>query len=450
MGTMIERCLRVAYCATLLGLSAPAGSAQSMVERADGTPMQAYAVLPAGEHGAESTLQKLIATALGANPELQALDGERRAARHRVASAGALDDPMLEAGVLNLPVDSLRFNREDMTMKMIGVSQRLPYPGKRALREQIAAKDAGTVELNYREAANRVVRDVKVAYFDLAYAARAAVLIERNRAVLEQFLKLAESRYAVGQSTQADVLKAQTQLARMIDEAFRVQRERSNVEAELTRAIGGAQLVTGLAPVLPEIRAEKLDLTALEGVARNRRPQLEALQSTIERADRSIELARKDYLPDFDVRFQYGQRDRAPDGMRRDDMVSFTVAISLPVWRQNKLDPKLAEAQAMRDQAVGMYRAQESELRMRLRQQIAIAEQSQRTLRVYDTNILPQSHLTVEAALSAYRVARVDMLTLLDNQMAIFGFELSRAQTLASYHKAMAEIDLLTGDGGGQ
>ena len=79
-----------------------------------------------------------------------------------------------------------------------------------------------------------------------------------------------------------------------------------------------------------------------------------------------------------------------------------------------------------------------------------IAEQSQRTLRVYDTSILPQSHFTVEAALSAYRVNRVDMLTLLDSQMASFGFEVSRAQTLASYHKALAEIDLLTGKGSGQ
>lgn len=92
-----------------------------------------------------------------------------------------------------------------------------------------------------------------------------------------------------------------------------------------------------------------------------------------------------------------------------------------------------------------MYRAQESELRARLRQQVAIVEQSQRTIRLFDTSILPQSHLTVEAALSAYRVSRVDMLTLLDNQMAIFGYELNRAQTIANYCKALAEIDLLTG-----
>jgi cobalt-zinc-cadmium efflux system outer membrane protein len=450
MGPTIKWHVGVASVVAILGMSMTNASAQP-VERSERPLPRAQAQFPAAERlETGAALHELVAEALARNPELQVLGDERRASRHRAASAGALDDPMLEAGVLNLPVDSLRFNREDMTMKMIGVSQRLPFPGKRSLREEIAAKEASTVELNYHEAANRVVRDVKVAYFDLGYVTRAAELIERNRKVLEQFLQLAEARYSVGQSAQADVLKAQTQLARMIEEGHRVQRERKTIEAELTRAVGRSESVAGLAPVLPEIREQLLDPTALEGLARSQRPQLAALQSTIERADKSIELSRKDYLPDFDVRFQYGQRDRAPDGMRRDDMVSLTVAISLPVWRQNKLDPKLAEAQAMRDQALSMYRAQESELRMRLRQQVAIAEQSQRTLRVYDTSILPQSHFTVEAALSAYRVNRVDMLTLLDSQMAIFGFEVSRAQTLASYHKALAEIDLLTGKGSGQ
>ncbi len=396
--------------------------------------------------GGTDVLARLVATALENNPELNALDNERRAARHRIAPAGALDDPMLEAGIVNLPVESWRFNREDMTMKMIGMSQRLPYPGKRELRTQIATKEAGTADLNYRETMNRIARDVKVGFFDLAYTLRSAELVERNRLVLDHFLRLAESRYALGQATQADVLKAQTQLAKMLDESFRVQRERSSIEAELARVVGRPELIAELAPGLPEVGHAALDLGALEASALDRRPQLGALQSTLERTQVAIELARKDYLPDFDVRVQYGQRDRAPDGMRREDMLSVTVAVSLPVWRAAKLDPKLAEAQAMRDQVASMHRAQASELRARLRQQVALAEQSQRTLRLYDTSILPQSHLTVEAALSAYRVNRVDMLTLLDNQMAIYGFELNRAQAIASYHKALAEIDFLTGN----
>lgn len=398
----------------------------------------------AAEEGA-AVLRRLLADALRNNPEIKALDSEQQAAQSRIAPAGALDDPMLEAGIVNLPVESLRFNREDMTMKMIGLSQRLPYPGKRELREQVAAKEAGVIGFNRQEVVNRVIRDVKLSYFDLAFAVESARLVQNNRIVLEQFLRVAESRYAVGQATQADVLKAQTQLSKMLDEASRVGRERLTIEAELVRAIGRYESLANVVPPMPEIAEVTFDLDALQKQARGSRPQLAALQSSIERGEKALELARKEYLPDFDVRFQYGQRDRTSDGLRREDMVSLIVAINLPVWRQNKRDPRVAEAQAMRDQALSMYKAQENELDAKLRQQIAVAEQSRRSLRLYDTGILPQSRLAVEAALSAYRVNRIDLLTLLDNRMTVYGFELNRAQAIVNYNKALAEIDFLTG-----
>jgi len=401
-------------------------------------------VVLAAEEGT-AVLRRLLADALRNNPEIKALDSEQQAAQSRIAPAGALDDPMLEAGIVNLPVESLRFNREDMTMKMIGLSQRLPYPGKRELREQVAAKEAGVIGFNRQEVVNRVIRDVKLSYFDLAFVVESARLVQNNRIVLEQFLRVAESRYAVGQATQADVLKAQTQLSKMLDEASRVGRERLTIEAELVRAIGRYESLANVVPPMPEIAEATFDLDALQKQARASRPQLAALQSSIERGEKALELARKEYLPDFDVRFQYGQRDRTSDGLRREDMVSLIVAINLPVWRQNKRDPRVAEAQAMRDQALSMYKAQENELDAKLRQQIAAAEQSRRSLRLYDTGILPQSRLAVEAALSAYRVNRIDLLTLLDNRMTVFGFELSRAQAIVNYNKALAEIDFLTG-----
>ena len=90
-------------------------------------------------------IDELVAEALRSNPEIQAAKREREAAEQRIAPAGALDDPMLEAGVISVPIDSFRFNREDMTMKMIGLSQRLPYPGKRGLRQDVAARDAESV-----------------------------------------------------------------------------------------------------------------------------------------------------------------------------------------------------------------------------------------------------------------------------------------------------------------
>lgn len=393
----------------------------------------------------DAQLQELIAEAARSNPEIRAAKNEREAAQHRVSPAGALDDPMLEAGVINAPLVSQTFRREDMTMKMLGLSQRLPYPGKRGLRQDVAAKDAESVAYAYQETVNRVVRDTKAAYFELAFVAESARLVEKNKQVLEQFLQISESRYRVGQGTQADVLKAQTQLSRMVDELIKLARERRTIEAELTRALGRAPEAGAPVPAALRLREAPLQSEALLETALRERPQLLALKSLIDRSGKTLDLARADYYPDFDVKLSYGQRDKTLDGMRRDDMLSFTVAINLPVWRENKRDPRVAEAIAMRGQAMDMYQAQLNELSAKLRQQVASAEQNLKSARLYQTGVLPQARLAVESSLAAYRVNRVDFLTLLDNQMTVLNYEISHASALSNQNKALAEIDLLTG-----
>ena len=396
---------------------------------------------------AQSTtpLRDLVKEALQNSPEIRAARKEQEAASQRIAPAGALDDPMLEAGIINLPTSSFRFDREDMTMKMIGLSQRFPYPGKRGLRQDVAAREAESSGYGYQETLNRVVREIRTACYDLYLVIESARLVKKNKFILEQFLRIAETRYSVGQSSQADVLKAQTQLSKMLEELIKLARERPMFEAELNRALGRDASAPPPLPEAPQLRPVALPLQSLLEAAVRQRPQLLALQSTIARNEKMLDLARKDYYPDFDVRFSYGQRDNMPDGARRSDMINFTVAINLPVWRDNKLAPRVTEAQAMREQASNMYRAMRNELAMKLRQQVAAAEQSQRAAHLYQTEILPQARLTVEAALAAYRVNRVDFMTLLDSQMTVLNAEISHAGTVVNFNKALAEIDLLTG-----
>jgi outer membrane protein TolC len=290
-----------------------------------------------------------------------------------------------------------------------------------------------------------VIRDVKTAYFELAFVAESARLVEKNKQVLEQFLKISESRYSVGQGNQADVLKAQTQLSKMADELIKLARERRSIEAELARALGRESGTGAPVPAALRLPATPLQLDPLLESARKDRPQLLGLRSLVERAGKALDLARQDNYPDFDVKFAYGQRDKTLDGMPRDDLVSITVAINLPVWRESKRDPRIAEAMAMRDQAMDLYQAQLNELSSKLRQQVANAEQSLKSAQLYETGILPQARLAVESSLAAYRVNRADFLSLLDSQMTVLNYEVSHASALANYNKAIAEIDLLTG-----
>jgi len=405
----------------------------------------AMLTLPAAaQEPADAQLAALLADAAQNNPDLQGARREASAARSRISPAGALDDPMLEAGVLNYPVESRSFKTEDMTMKMIGVTQRLPYPGKRALRRDVAEREAQAAERNLEELANRVRRDVKVAYHELGFVDESLRLAERNRRTLEQYLSIAEARYGVGQGSQADVLKAQTQVSKMLEELIKLGRERPALEAELNRAAGRAAAPAAINPPPAQARDVALDFESLRTAARANRPQLLAQERMKERSLKAVELARKEYYPDFDVRISYGQRDNAAD-MRREDMLSFTVAINLPVWRESKRDPRVAEAEAMRDQASAMYQARLNELDAMLRQQVAAAGQALKSVRLYEAGLLPQARLTAEASLAAYRVGRVDFFTLLDSRMTVFNAETAYAASLAAYNKALAEIEFQVG-----
>ena len=417
----IARPWRHALAAALLGLSSP------------------------GAHAGGEPFAELIAEALRNNPEIRVARSERQAALARIGPAGALDDPMLELGVLNVPAQSRSLSQEDMTMKMIGFAQRFPSPGKRGLRVQVASREAEAAAYGYRETVNRVLRELKLASYDALLAAESGRLAASSRDTLERLLRVVESRYAVGQGNQADVLKAQTQLTKMRDELLRLARERATARSELGRALGRPEPVDPPGTGLSAPGQVALDPRRLEQEAFRQRPQLLALRSLIAKSERAVELARKEASPDFDVRFSYGQRNTAPTGMKREDMISLTVAFNLPLWGESKNEPRIAEAHASRDQALAAVSAQQQEIAMRLHHQVAATEQGLASLRLYERDILPQARLTVEAAASAYRVGRVDFMTLLDAQMSVFGFEIARVAALSGVHKALAEIDFLTG-----
>ncbi len=392
----------------------------------------------------DSQLATLLKEAAERNPDVIAARKEAEAAASRVEPAAALDDPMLEAGLVNVPAQSLSLRREDMTMKMVGITQRLPYPGKRDLRRESARKDAEASDGAAREVLNRVQREVKAAYLDLWLADESLRLTESNLRLLEQLLSIAESRYSVGQSAQVDVFKAQTQLSRMQEERIKLGRERPMIEAELSRAVGRGGTAGAITPGAPQVREADLRLESLRAAARASRPQLLAQQRIVDRSAVQRELAKKDYYPDFDVRLSYGQRDNY-QAMRREDMISLTVAINLPVWGEKKLEPRVVEAESMYGQASAMYQARLNEIDAMLRQQVAAAEQATRAVRLYDGSLIPQARLTADASLAAYRVGRVDFFALLESRMTVFNAEIGRAASVVAYNKALAEIEFLTG-----
>jgi outer membrane protein, heavy metal efflux system len=392
-------------------------------------------------------LAALVAEALANNPEVEAAQSELDAARERVSAAGALDDPMLELGIVNAPVGSLDMRQEDMTMKMLGIGQRLPFPGKRDLRRAVAAADAESIGLAVQETFNRIERDVRVAYEELAFNAEAQRIVVGARGTLQQSAGIARSQYAVGSAAQTDVLDAQIGVERLNTELLRLTGESAVLQGEMRRLLGRTVSSAPIHVPSPQLAVHRVVAVDHMNPAIDNRPQLQALQALVERDTTSIDLAERESYSDFDLKLQYGQRDSAPDGTGRDDLVSLTVEFNLPIWRKSKVDPQVAETLAMRRRAQNMLQAQRLETQAALETQLALVRQSRAIAELYKASLLPQVRAAVTSTLAAYRVGRVDFLTLRQSQLREFEVSTELARAIASHNKAIAEIDLLVGRG---
>jgi len=390
-------------------------------------------------------LKQLIEDALNNNPELTAHQEGLKAYGERPAQEGALEDPRLTIGVMSLPVDTFDFNQEDMTTKQIELMQRLPFPGKLGLKKEMATKEYLAASQGVEEKKLEIIKKVKTLYFDFYFVNKALEITEKNRGLLSTLTKITETKYSVGEGIQQDVLKAQVELSKVSEESITLKQQKETIKAELNSLLN--RLPQSPLPDPPEIEITpaSLSLEKLQEIALDKSPRLKRLAQMIEKNKVAYSLAKKDYYPDFDVAVSYGQRNdsRLVD---RADMVSATVSIPLPLWYKNKQDKKVEETHCSVNVAQAEHVAAKNEIFYRIKDLTAKEEKQKALLDLYKTGIIPQARQSLDSAIAGYRVNKVDFLTLLDNRMTLYNYEVFYHQTLADYEKNLAELEEVTGE----
>jgi cobalt-zinc-cadmium efflux system outer membrane protein len=389
-------------------------------------------------------LNDLIEAALEKNPDVLAAKSKWEVFKERPPQAGALDDPMLGLGIVNLPVDTFSFRDEDMTMKELSVTQRVPYPGKRGLRSEMAQKEAEAAFSDYDEAKNKVSREMKMAYFDLFYANRAIEVTERNREILKLLNQIAETRYSVGEGIHTDVLKAQVELSKMIDELIMLNQSKRSLKARINTLLHQPPFAPLGDPgeVMPE--RFSADPEELVEIAAKNRPLLQSMKRMVEKNQAGLRLAEKDYYPDFDFKLAYGQRDDGPMG-RRADMLTAMVGIPLPLWYKSKQERKVAESQKDIQSAKNQLAAMTNEIRFMISDKLTEIERVEKQMELLKTGIIPLATLSLDSAMSSYRVNKVDFITVLDSLVTLFKYEIQYYRLLTDSRKSIAEIEIAVG-----
>lgn len=389
-------------------------------------------------------LNELIAEALAKNPEVIAAWSRWSVLKERPSQAGALDDPMVGLGVVNLPTNTFSFRDEDMTMKEFSLSQRLPYPGKRGLRSEIAQKEAETALIDYEEVKVKVSREVRMAYFELLYVNKAIQVTEKNREILKLLNQIAETKYSVGEGIHTDVFKAQVELSKMIDELITLNQNKRTLKSKLNTLLYRPAFAPLGDPGEMEFGKFAADPEDLIKRAEEKRPSLLSAKKMIERNQAGLKLAERDYYPDFDLRFAYGQRDDGPMG-KRADMVSGMVAFNIPVWYRSKQERKVAEARKDIQSAKDQLAAMTNEIRYTISEKLTDIERAEKQAELLKTGIIPLASLSLDSAIASYRVNKVDFITMLDSLMTLFRYEIQYYRQQADHQKSVAEIESAIG-----
>lgn len=397
-------------------------------------------VPPQSTVGQLVTLNELITEVLEKNPEILAARRKFDAATKRPSQVSTLPEPKFSFTNLGVghPVSAL--NRSDFAYVGVGVSQEFPFPGKLLLMKQVAKKEADSERQMILDAELRVVARLKQAYYDLLYSHRAVEIVEKNRELLDKFTKIAEAKYRVGSGIQQDVLKAQVEVSTLMQRLEMLGQQKASLGAFINSLLN-RPVSTELGQPAQIIKSElNRSLDELLRLAQENAPRIRGRQELLDSSAFALNLARKEYMPDFGGSFQYQKTGSLyPDYY----MATFEVKVPLYFWRKQRLG--VEEAATRLVQMRHEYQMTSQEISFGVKDQFLMAKTSERLLAMYEQGVIPQAAASLESALAGYQTGKVDFLTLINNLTVLLNFEMDYYRELSNQQKAVARLEEFVG-----
>ena len=393
-------------------------------------------------------LTGLVATAIANNPELKSSQGRWQMFSNKARQASALEDPMLMFKLQNmLAREPFVFNKDPQSAKVVGISQQLPFWGKRALKQEVAQYEAESYRWAIEERKLELARMVKETYYQLYAVDKSLEIVDKNLKLLSDFVTIAESRYSVGQGVQQDIYKAGLEKSKMLDMQITLQQQRKTLEANLNYLLyrPGNTVVGTIADFnLPQLAfsTEQLNQTAIE-----KRPQIKSLTSLTNKGQASHRLAQKEFYPDFNLSLEYMFKEAVSNEMASDpgyNMFSVGLTFNLPFQRERRR-AMLAESTSETTMATEELNGLKNTISFTINDILAQLDRRRKLVELYKGGIIPQAEQSLESAVISYRVGKVDFLTLLDGRVNLFNYERELYESKAEYMMKLAQLEAAVG-----
>jgi outer membrane protein, heavy metal efflux system len=393
--------------------------------------------------GDTTALADLLSEAEKNNPQIQAARHAWQSAKQLPTQVSTRPDPQVVLQQMNVgsPRPFAGYTNSDFSYLGVGISQDFPYPGKLRLKGELAQKEADATQQKIESVRRAVMAGVKTAYFQLAFLAKRQRVFDEDAQLLQQVEQAAESRYRNGKGNQQEVLQAQLERTKLLREIKMNQLEQEKMQAELKNLLNRSQTSTDIETAALSESVPAYTFDQLLAAAKAGNPDLAGMQKMVDRQGLQIDLAKKDFYPDFNVQGMWQRTD--PSQFRA--YYQFTVGMRIPIYRSRRQRPELAQAEFDRDRAKSELDMQSQQTAFQLRQQFVTAEKSAELLHIYREGLLPQARAELQAGMAAYQSNRQDFQALLVSFLDVLKLDEEYWQTLSEHETALAQMEEITG-----
>jgi outer membrane protein TolC len=388
-------------------------------------------------------LENLLLEVRKRNPLLQASHLEAQALALRNEQVSALQDPLVRIVYQPVPLLSAHGTQRSQW----SVEQEVPYPGKLGLQASIADLSADIRGFEAETFEEDLLLQIKRSYFELYRIQQQELRIHAFKDRLQNFEEIAATQYEVGVGVQQAILKTQLEKNSLSRLQLELSIERRTAIETLARLLN--RPVFAQSKVLINIKPlthVQFNTTDLLAVALNQRPEVDALDTAVKRADAEIALAGKQFKPDFRFSITYFDVGRAdvPSTAKGRDAFGIGAAIKVPLQR-GRARAQLEEARVRRNHVHAKQEALNTSLKTQIADLIHQLREEARQLRLFEEAMIPQAETALQATFSSYMTGSTDFLDLLDSERTLFSLSMSYDDTFARYFQVAAALERVLG-----
>jgi outer membrane protein TolC len=395
-----------------------------------------------GHVSAQATLRldDLIDEALKNSPEVLMFQSRTVAARHRIPQAESLADPMFMIGYQNEGFEEITYSDMPDSQFMFSASQMLPYPGKRALKGEMARQEAESLDAATTTARLSAIRVITELFYDLFFTYKNLDIISDRAELFARLEDAASARYASGMGSLQEVVMAQTEKYMLLEQETMQRQRIASLEAMLHNVIGRPGSEPLGVPVEPLFSEIAYTSDEASGLAVANSPIIAARERMIAAAEAKVAMAKKEYYPDFTVTAGIDKR-----GSDFNDMWSITTTINIPLYYKTKQREAVFEAKAQLTEARQDLAATKLMIAATLKDNYAMAESSKKLMDLYKGGLIPKTYQDFELALNGYTNGKSEALTVINRLKALIDYELAYWQRFTERGKAIVRIETAIG-----